>query len=280
MAAPVSPLANSADEQKAREVIIQAQDRTLVRSAGRLAEVRDDINGPEMLRTNLEISAKVLEDAGIPYILLRAEGVQYRIAVPVEERSRVLEAMSTALHGKPVYAELIIPRGAVPGAVLAERLRDVGEIAGLRMFKPVTTDSRTLRYGPAYGCSVEFWVVDEEDGWRSTPRAATLLGRRLPSLEPTAKLRIGDRDYPTLAQFTKQLMWDVDYPIDVVYTWVDGNDPAWHARRNAVRRERGGASRRTPTPTTATSGSATATNCAIRCARWRCTRPGCGTSTW
>ncbi|WUH93532.1 stealth conserved region 3 domain-containing protein [Streptomyces sp. NBC_00433] len=239
VAAPVSTLANSADEQKAREVIIQAQDRSLVRSAGRLAEVSDTVNGPQMLRTNLEISAKVLEDAGIPYILLRAEGVQYRIAVPVEERSRVLEAMSTALHGKPVYAELITPRGAAPGAVLAERLRDVGEVAGLRVFKPMTTNSRTLRYGPAYGCSLEFWAVDEEDGWRSTPRASTLLGRRLPNLEATAKLRVGERDYPTLAPFTKQLMWDVDYPIDVVYTWVDGNDPAWQARRNAVRRERG-----------------------------------------
>ncbi|MFF6956578.1 stealth conserved region 3 domain-containing protein [Streptomyces sp. NPDC088197] len=239
VAAPVSPLANSTDEQKAREVMIQAQDRKLVRSAGRLAEVRDDVNGPQMLATNLEISATVLEDVGIPYVLLRADGVQHRLAVPVEERPRVLEALATALHGKAVYAELISPRGAAPGAVLAERLRDVGEVAGLRIFKPVVTGSRTLRYGPAYGCSVEFWSVDEEDGWRSTPRATTLLGRRLPSLEPTAKLRVGERDYPTLSQFTKQLMWDVDQPIDVVYTWVDGDDTAWQDRRNEARRRRG-----------------------------------------
>jgi glycosyltransferase involved in cell wall biosynthesis len=239
VAAPVSALSNSAEEQKVREVMIQAQDRSLIRSAGRLAELRDDITGPLMAETNLEISTGVLEDAGIPYILLRATGAAHRIAVAVEDRPRVLEALATALHGKPVYAELITPRGAAPGAVLAERLGDVGEVAGLRVFKPVTTESRTLRYGPAYGCSVEFWATDEEDGWRSTPRAATLLGRRLPSLEPTAKLRVGTRDYPTLAQFTKQLMWDVDFPVDVVYTWVDDADAAWQERRNAVRRSRG-----------------------------------------
>ncbi|MFD9567150.1 stealth conserved region 3 domain-containing protein [Streptomyces sp. NPDC059994] len=241
VAAPVSALSNSADEQKAREVMIQAQDRTgtLIRSAGRLAEQRDDINGPRMAQINLEITAKVLEDAGIPYILLRHDaGVAHRVAVPVEQRRRVIEAMSTALHGKPVYAELVTPRGAAPGAVLAERLGDVGEVAGLRVFKPITSESRTLRYGPAYGCSLEFWAESEEDGWRETPRLTTLLGRRLPNLEATAKLRVGERDYPTLAQFTKQLMWDVDYPIDVVYTWVDDTDPAWQQRRDSVRRSR------------------------------------------
>ncbi|MFI1097665.1 stealth conserved region 3 domain-containing protein [Streptomyces sp. NPDC020917] len=234
VAAPVSHLANSADEQKAREVLIQAQNRSLIRSAGRLAEERDDITSPRMAQTNLEVASKVLEDAGIPFILLRADGAAYRLAVAVEERSRVLEALSTALYGEPVYAELVTPRGAAPGAVLAERLGRVGEIAGLRVFKPVTTSSRTLRYGPAYGCTIEFWAQDD-DGWRVAPRAATLLGDRLPSLAPTAKLRVAGRDYPTLAQFTKQLMWDVDFPVDAVYTWVDDTDPAWRERRQGAR---------------------------------------------
>ncbi|TXS35253.1 stealth family protein, partial [Streptomyces sp. t39] len=109
-------------------------------------------------------------------------------------------------------------------------LEGVGDIAGVRVFKPVTSPSRTLRYGPAYGCTVEFWDEDE-DGWRNSPRSATLLGRRLPSLEATAKLQVGEHAYPTLTQFTKKLMWDVDFPVDVVYTWVDGADPAWLRRR-------------------------------------------------
>ncbi|MEV6008838.1 stealth conserved region 3 domain-containing protein [Streptomyces sp. NPDC051976] len=234
VAAPVSHLPDSSDEQKAREVLLQAQNRSLIRSAGRLAEERDDISGPLMTQTNLEIASTVLEDAGIPYVLLRADGPAHRLAVPVEERGRVRDALAAALHGEPVYAELITPRGAAPGAVLAERLGGVGEIAGLRVFKPVTTTSRTLRYGPAYGCTIEFWAL-EDDGWRAAPRGATLLGNRLPSLEATAKLRVGGRDYPTLAQFTKPLMWQVDFPVDAVYTWVDDTDPDWRTRRDTAR---------------------------------------------
>ncbi|MFG2769146.1 stealth conserved region 3 domain-containing protein [Streptomyces sp. NPDC048350] len=236
VAAPVSLLANSADEQKAREVMIQAQNRSLIRSAGRLAEERDDIDGPTMADLNLKITAKAFEDAGVPFTLVRNDGLAHLVAVPVEHRESALRALATELQGKPVYGELITPRGAAPGAVLAERLDSVGEVAGVKVFKPVTSASRTLRYGPAYGCTVEFWDEDE-DGWRNSPRSATLLGRRLPSLEPTAKLQVGEHAYPTLAQFTKQLMWDVDFPIDVVYTWVDDTDPAWRKRRDDVRRK-------------------------------------------
>ncbi|MFJ4337582.1 stealth conserved region 3 domain-containing protein [Streptomyces sp. NPDC088915] len=238
VAAPVTLLANSADEQKAREVLIQAQNRSLIRSAGRLAEERDDIDASTMATINLEITTKVLESAGIPFVLTRKDGLAYLLAVPVEHRERTLRALADELQGEPVYGELVTPRGAAPGAVLAERLGGVGDVAGVKVFKPVTSGSRTLRYGPAYGCTVEFWEEDE-DGWRNSPRSATLLGRRLPSLEVTAELQVDGRSYPTLEQFTKPLMWEVDFPIDVVYTWVDDTDPAWRERRDAVRRKLG-----------------------------------------
>ncbi len=245
VAAPVSKLANSTDEQKAREVLLQAQDRTgtLVRSAGRLAEVREDVPAGRMAAWNLEITADALSAHGIPYVVVRDGGTSHRVAVELERRSQALAALATELHGKPVYAELVTPRGAAPGAVLAERLRTVGEVAGVRVFKPVVSESRTLRYGPSYGCTVEFWAESAPDeefpGWRSAPRGTTLVGPRLPSLEPAATLRVGEREYPTVPAFTERLMWDVDFPVDAVYTWVDDSDPKWRERRARAMREAG-----------------------------------------
>ncbi|CAM5591931.1 exopolysaccharide phosphotransferase [Streptomyces spiroverticillatus] len=244
-AAPVSMLAGSSDEQKAREVLLQAQDRTgtLVRSAGRLAEVRDDILAPRMADWNLELATDALTAHGVPYVILRDDSFSHRVAVELERRKEALDALATALHGKPVYAELVGPDGPAPGAVLAERLREVGAVAGVRVFKPVATESRSLRYGPAYGCTVEFWALTDEDdelpGWRTAPRGTTLLGPRLPHLDADATLRVGERDHPTLAAFTETLMWEVDFPIDVVYTWVDDSDPKWRERRDTAKREAG-----------------------------------------
>jgi glycosyltransferase involved in cell wall biosynthesis len=237
VAAPVSRLSPSNEEQKAREVIIQAQDRNhLIRSGGRVAEVRDDVPAWKMARINLELAADALEHHSVPYILLRDTApAAHRLAVRAEDGQRVLDALAEDLAGKPVYGELMSPKVAAPGAVLGERLHTVGEVKGVRLFKPVVSDSRTLRYGPAYGCRIEFWTEDE-DGWRVSPGAATVAGPRLPDLEPTGKLTVGDREYPSIEAFTgKNLMWDIDFPVDVVYTWVDDTDPAWRERRDAAR---------------------------------------------
>ncbi|MEU8586874.1 stealth conserved region 3 domain-containing protein [Streptomyces sp. NPDC048664] len=245
VAAPVTLLAASTDEQKAREVLLQAQDRTggLVRSAGRLAEVRDDIPAARMAELNLDVVTDALTAHDVPYLMLRDGSATHRLAVEVEHRERVLDALATELHAKPVYAELITPKGVAPGAVLAERLRTVGEVMGLRVFKPVTTQSRTLRYGPAYGCQIEFWAENDESdelpGWRRAPRGTTLVGPCLPDLKPTARLRVGEREHPTAAAFTERLMGDIDFPVDVVYTWVDDTDPAWRERRDTAKKAAG-----------------------------------------
>ena len=68
--------------------------------------------------------------------------------------------------------------------------------------------------------------------------------------------------------------FDVTFPIDVVYTWVDGDDPSWNAARRGARgrRRAQGVGRRT-------RGSAAATSCATRCAACTSSPRGCATST-
>jgi len=242
VSAPISKLAPTADEQKAREVILQAQDRkSLVRSAGRLAEVRDDIPAWRIGQINLEISAEALERHDVPFVLLHDPStVSHRLAVKDTDRERALRALGTELHGKPVYAELVAPKTAAPGARLAETLTAAPEVKAVRVFKPVVSDSRILRYGPVYGCSIEFWPQEEDEPrWFTAPRGTTLVGPRLPSLDGTARITVGGREYPTIDVLTKRLMWDVDFPIDAVYTWVDDTDPAWRAKRDAARLEAG-----------------------------------------
>lgn len=236
VSAPISKLSPSSDEQKAREVILQAQDRSsLVRSAGRLAEVRNDVPAWRIAEINLELCAQALERHDVRYLLLHDEGsVGHRLAVREDDRERALRALGTELNGRPVYAELVRPRSAAPGAVLAERLTAAPDVAGVRVFKPLVSESRTLRYGPAYGCRVEFWAPDET-GWFNAPGATTVLGPRLPSLDESARITVGDRDYPTLDAFAEPLMWNVDFPVDAVYTWVDDTDLAWREKRDRLR---------------------------------------------
>jgi hypothetical protein len=54
-----------------------------------------------------------------------------------------------------------------------------------------------------------------------------------------SRLTVRDRDYPTYQAFTLPRVNEVQFPIDVVYTWVDGEDPRWQAKRDRYRPQGG-----------------------------------------
>ena len=74
------------------------------------------------------------------------------------------------------------------------------------------------------------------------------------------------------------MLEDVTFPVDVVYTWVDGVDPAWRERMRRARRGRDGRGV-PPAVGRRRTASRAATSSATRCAPWRCTRRGSATST-
>ncbi|ATL28164.1 stealth conserved region 3 domain-containing protein [Streptomyces formicae] len=226
--------AAGADERTREDEILAADtEGRIIRSVGRLAERRDDVRTPRMADWNLELAASALAARDVPHVLVRTPGsTSHTLAVDADDRDRALKALADALHGQPVYAELVNPRDAAPGTVLAERLDGIGELAGVKLFKPVTTTTLSLRHGAGQACTVAFWNRDEA-GFRA-PFGTTLAGAELPSLTPTATLRVADRAYPTLQVFTELLVKDVDFPVDAVYTWVDDRDPEWRARRDAA----------------------------------------------
>ncbi|WP_030687435.1 stealth conserved region 3 domain-containing protein [Streptomyces sp. NRRL B-1347] len=238
--APHTLDAPAAPDERAREEEILAAHDGLIRSVGRLAEQRDDVRTAHMTAWNLELTAAALDARDVPYVLVRTNGGSsgHTLAVADDHRDAALKALAEALHGRAVYAELVAPRDAAPGVVLAERLDSVGEMAGLKVFKPVTTTTLSLRHGVQQACTVAFWTrTGEPEGsgraWRA-PFGSTLAGAELPSLTPTARLRVGEREYPSAEVFTQLLMKDVDFPVDAVYTWVDDSDPAWRAARAAA----------------------------------------------
>jgi hypothetical protein len=110
--------------------------------------------------------------------------------------------------------------------------------------------SGQLLAGPELACDVEFWedgaqLLASEDGPRRLAKvqpqasedifAESLVAPRsngitdvLPAPEQTpATVRVGERELPTFTPLTLSTVHDVTFPVDVVYTWVDGDDPAW-----------------------------------------------------
>ncbi|MQY07509.1 Exopolysaccharide phosphotransferase CpsY [Actinomadura sp. RB68] len=196
--------------------------------------MRGDLGPHDVARLNLETVSDVLDAAGVPYLLVRDPEVRHRIAVRRERRADALAAIARALADAPVYAEPI-GRGAPPGG----HARDVTGWPDhdIRLYRPVTQPSEALRFAADCGCDLEFWESTPAGGLRAT--RPTLVGRDIPAsaLEP-AELAVGGRRHPSLAVFTQTFTDEPDFPVDAVYTWVDGADPAWRERRAAALGER------------------------------------------
>ncbi|SIO90180.1 Glycosyltransferase [Nocardiopsis sp. JB363] len=213
---------------------------------------------------NLELVTAALEHAGLDHFLVRGRSpLRHVVGVHRRDRKQFLDAMrelygaSTVFAVKPGKGGVVDSYSAYVDGALAEEIKS-GLI--IRFAEPLLSPTGRVLGGFEYGCDVQFWregadLLEREnaadlvrrlrvqappevlaDSWVAPTR--NRVADVLPSAQrKPATLQVNDREYPTFESFTWKLVDDVDFPIDVVYTWVDGDDPE-HAAKRA--RHRGG----------------------------------------
>ncbi|MCA6094765.1 stealth conserved region 3 domain-containing protein [Streptomyces sp. SCA3-4] len=237
------PQAGVAD--KAHEVRIEAARPDVRRAGGQICLVREDTTPFEVMRDNLDLAVDVLESLDIPYVLTDTPQLRHTLTVDGAQRDAFLKDFAERYRDEPVYAGLLNERGAVLRTVLAAVLTPASLPAGctaVRVFRPVLTGRGQLRVSGVYGCDVAFWRDTEDDESTVTIPGGTRYGATLPRTElaRTARKSVGgEREYSTVEAYTKTFVDQVDFPIDVVYTWVDGTDPEWLARKERTQAEHG-----------------------------------------
>lgn len=200
---------------------------------------------------NLLLVTDLLDRADIEYFTVR--GLEDRSSVVGVRRSDQTQALAALAHQMelaPGYLTCLVPHGVGRNPVLpgnsASTWKHLKTADVIRVFWVSTDGSRQLIYGQPYGCDIEFW--DENvDGRLASPRP----NRCSRIIEPLEAVSVGvnrmsriarqdgdsnlvnERTVRTFRDFDLHLPEDITFPIDVVYTWVDGNEPAWAAKRAA-----------------------------------------------
>ncbi|NYH52847.1 hypothetical protein HNR06_002436 [Nocardiopsis arvandica] len=195
----------------------------------------------------------LLRERGIDYFIVRSNGTYHHsVAVSEDDRAEVVSVLASCYSLRGSYVRT--PNGYRPLSPL--RLRGLREAPVIRLGVHVAGDRGTTVAGPAHGFTVEFW--QEGERFLESPGYEERLGRLrvvapehilreslvAPQPNPVsevipgrareaAETRVGDRTHPTLAAFTWELATDLTFPVDAVYTWVDGADEAWRAKRDA-----------------------------------------------
>ena len=84
-----------------------------------------------------------------------------------------------------------------------------------------------------FSCQVERWANIDSGALKAPTRneRATHVGA---GSEATADRWAHRRQVRTLASVHRSGMFEIDFPIDIVYMWVNGADPDWQLRKLAA----------------------------------------------
>jgi hypothetical protein len=217
----------------------------------------------DAVEADLERVRSLLDGLGVPYFLVPADhghGARRQV-IGVEEtyRGEVLSRAAQRFAGTVGYVGAVGSDGAVTTVVL---WADGKLPRALRRAAVIRTG--VVRLGPRgqvltgleTGCDIEFWRHGRDLG--TTPGAdpfwLTVPGSRMPDVfgpalvaprpnpvsevlpvaaQQAAATAGRHRSLPTFAPFAEPGIDEVRFPIDAVFTWVDGDDSAMAAKRRA-----------------------------------------------
>ncbi|GEC07852.1 exopolysaccharide phosphotransferase [Streptomyces spinoverrucosus] len=215
--------------------------------------------------TDLDQVCALLDEAEVPYFLVPADprhgGARQVIGVTETYHDTVLAQAAKHFARTPAYVGAVDPDGGVSRAVL---WADGRLPLALRQAGVLRTG--VVRLGPAgqvlggleTGCDIEFWRHGRDLG--TEPGHLTVPGVQLPDVFETALVAprrnpVSEvlpesaqrpavvngprRSVPTFAPFAEPDISEVRFPVDAVYTWVDGDDPALAAKRRAHQADSG-----------------------------------------
>ncbi|MHB9758185.1 stealth family protein [Streptomyces sp. BYX5S] len=202
---------------------------------------------------NRRALTSLLDAAGVAHFAVRGTSDHGTVvAVAEHDRERALGAVFRGLGQYPGHLSVVDPdalRAAKPVSSRDPKAwRDVSDARVLHVSWYRTDPGRHLLLGHEYGCAVEFWqprgtylVAPRANRatWAVAADSANVLGAaRLfsrfvsdwtdPNLAPPL---------PTRPEFLVKCADDIAFPVDAVYTWVDGNDPAWQRRKATAKGE-------------------------------------------
>lgn len=220
-------------------MLVAPANRSLIREDGRLrvAEIAEVITPLQARRETLDLVCGALDAADVPYFCVRPlSESESAVAVPESARDRALTALAEAAGPAAAY---VAPGTGEDGDL--DGWPRVARSAMLRMIRYLSTPDGLLVLGGRYGCVVEFWREDGTDlvaprpnrVAERVPASGTLITAPEEMFTPLAPAGESHGRYRTRADFAGRLVNDVGFPVDIVYTWVDGSDPVWRARRDA-----------------------------------------------
>jgi len=170
-----------------------------------------------------------LDRFSIPYLLVRGDDDRPILAVDRDVRAELERAFAEAFADEPFYAR-VDERGG-----RSQRLLGLGRLPGddAELFLLYRRRPRTMRAGwktAEAAVRLELWEFGATEIVAPRPNALTRSRMHRQDAVVTTVSR-GGEDWPTIAGMFDDHADDVDFDIDIVFSWVDGSEPGYLQER-------------------------------------------------
>ncbi len=184
---------------------------------------------------NADLVGAALAQAGVdPVRFADTSSLREIVAIRQEDLPRAREALTSL---EPGLAAERAGAAVSLGEGLAALERDPSGTV-LRLYRPVGDPTGNLVLGGDLGCELQVWAPYPGPGEAAGPGAAPT-HYQAPRPTPYGRWFAAGVFDPGVPWTPPAPVDAVDFPIDVVYTWVDDTDPTWAAQRDAAMREAG-----------------------------------------
>ena len=194
---------------------------------GRFTLLNDSLSPRDAMISDLLAVHDALEEAGIEHLLVRRDDDRSVIAIDRSRTAEVERALVRAFSTEPFYSRA----GSEPAVLIADgSLSRSSNPRVLRLYRPRAAVKGRLRYGASSGMRVEFWEFDADT--IHAPAENALMRRSLPRAEAIdAIVEMHGRTWRTLGGMFDTLASDVNFDIDMVFSWVDGTSSEFQRAR-------------------------------------------------
>jgi hypothetical protein len=184
----------------------------------------------QALVTDLLFIRDALLATGIEFWLIRGNDERPVIAIDVSHRDTVVRALVAACADEPLYAKTVDGRRRPPLLVADGRLTDNPDAGIFRLYRPRIEPVGLLAYGASTAVELQFFRFEGDTVvW---PVENSLTREILPANEVVpATVEMYGHEWRTLRGMFDAQASDITFDIDMVFSWVDGNDPEFQKRR-------------------------------------------------
>jgi hypothetical protein len=229
--APEPSGATDVVEVTSEAAVARFKDRDdVIQLKGRYALVNRTLTPHEAMVQDLLFIREVLDGAGLSYLLVRGNDSRPVIALNWDQREELVSALVKACRNEPFYSMTVDAKKKTALLVADGKLAENSQPRMFRLYRPRLEPEGGLLYRAGAGVQLELWKWDED--LIRLPIENSLTRRTIPAREATrGTVQRYGLEWPTIENMFADHAKDIDFDIDIVFSWVDGNNPEYQRYR-------------------------------------------------